>query len=145
MTLCICVCVYFSSNVAFRISMCDVLSYRHKYVQNLCLVDLLIWSYYGALWILGGKGRPARKPDNLSVIWEPTVQKMWEPRRLTTLLASTACYRENFTFLLYLPGTCRVFRSASGLGVRRSEKYAKSSGVVVVTALWERGRLIKRG
>jgi hypothetical protein len=25
---------------------------------------------------------------------------MWEPRRLTTLWASTACYRENFTFIL---------------------------------------------
>jgi hypothetical protein len=24
---------------------------------------------------------------------------MWEPRRLTTLLASTACYRDSFTFL----------------------------------------------
>jgi hypothetical protein len=28
----------------------------------------------------GGKGRPARKADNLSGICEPTVQKMWEPR-----------------------------------------------------------------
>jgi hypothetical protein len=25
---------------------------------------------------------------------------MWEPRRLTTLWASTACYRDSFTFLL---------------------------------------------
>jgi hypothetical protein len=25
---------------------------------------------------------------------------MWEPRRLTTLLASTACYRDSFTFIL---------------------------------------------
>jgi hypothetical protein len=26
---------------------------------------------------------------------------MWEPRRLTTLWASTACYRDSFTFLPY--------------------------------------------
>jgi hypothetical protein len=25
---------------------------------------------------------------------------MWEPRRLTTLWASTACYRDSFTFTL---------------------------------------------
>jgi hypothetical protein len=37
-----------------------------------------------------GKGRPARKADN-----------KWEPRPLTTLWASTACYSDNFTFLPY--------------------------------------------
>jgi hypothetical protein len=47
---------------------------------------------------LGGKGRPARGADNLTAICEPTVYKMWEPRRLTTLRASTACYRDSFTF-----------------------------------------------
>jgi hypothetical protein len=45
-----------------------------------------------------GKGRPARKADNLIAICEPIIQKMWEPRRLTTLWASTACYRDSFTF-----------------------------------------------
>jgi hypothetical protein len=40
--------------------------------------------------ILGGKGRPARKADNLAVIYEPIVWKMWEPQNLTTLWASTA-------------------------------------------------------
>jgi hypothetical protein len=48
----------------------------------------------------GGKGRPTRKADNLTVIWEPIVQKMWEPRRLTTLWAFTACYRDSITFFL---------------------------------------------
>jgi hypothetical protein len=38
------------------------------------------------------KGRSARKADNLSVIYERIVQKMWEPRYLTTLWTSTACY-----------------------------------------------------
>jgi hypothetical protein len=50
--------------------------------------------------IPGGKGRPARKTDNLTVICEPIVYKMWEPRRFTTLWASTACYRDSFTFTM---------------------------------------------
>jgi hypothetical protein len=33
----------------------------------------------------GGKERPARKVDNLTTIYEPTVQKMWEMQRLKTL------------------------------------------------------------
>jgi hypothetical protein len=40
----------------------------------------------------GGKERPACKADNLSANCEPIVWKMWEPRRLTTLWASTTCY-----------------------------------------------------
>jgi hypothetical protein len=47
----------------------------------------------------GGKGRPARKAD-LTAICEPIVYEMWEPRRLTTLWASTACYRDTFTFFV---------------------------------------------
>jgi hypothetical protein len=39
--------------------------------------------------LTGGKGRPARKADNLTAIFEPTVYKMLEPRRLTTLRVST--------------------------------------------------------
>jgi hypothetical protein len=46
----------------------------------------------------GGKGWPARKADNLTAICEPIVYKIWEPRRLTTLWAFTACYRESSTF-----------------------------------------------
>jgi hypothetical protein len=46
----------------------------------------------------GGKGRPAHKADNLTAIYEPIVQKMWETRRLTTLWAFTACYSDRFTF-----------------------------------------------
>jgi hypothetical protein len=45
----------------------------------------------------GSKGRPTRKP-NLTAICEPTVYKIREPLRLTTLWASTACYRDSFTF-----------------------------------------------
>jgi hypothetical protein len=49
----------------------------------------------------GGKKRPARRADNLTAICEPTVWKMWEPRRLTNLWASAACYRDIFTTLLF--------------------------------------------
>jgi hypothetical protein len=45
----------------------------------------------------GGKGRPASEADNLIAICEPIVYKMWEPRRLTTLWAFTAGYRDRFT------------------------------------------------
>jgi hypothetical protein len=49
----------------------------------------------------GVKGRPARKADNITAICEPIVQEMWEPRRLTTLWAFMACYRDSFTFFLF--------------------------------------------
>jgi hypothetical protein len=49
----------------------------------------------------GGKGRPAHKADNLTAIYEPNVKKMWEPGHLTTLWASTACYRDSVTFFTY--------------------------------------------
>jgi hypothetical protein len=48
----------------------------------------------------GGKGRPARKADNLTANSESIVWKMWEPRRLTSLWAPTACYRNSFTFFI---------------------------------------------
>jgi hypothetical protein len=46
----------------------------------------------------GGKWRLARTADKLTAICEPIVYKMWEPRRLTTVWAFTACYRDSFTF-----------------------------------------------
>jgi hypothetical protein len=45
----------------------------------------------GTMNLPGGNGRPAHKADNLTVICEPTIYKMLEPRRLITLWASTAC------------------------------------------------------
>jgi hypothetical protein len=39
----------------------------------------------------GGEWWPARKADNLTAICKPIVYKMWEPRRLTTVWAFTAC------------------------------------------------------
>jgi hypothetical protein len=33
-------------------------------------------------------------------LWADCLEKMWEPRRLTSLWASTACYRDSFTFTM---------------------------------------------
>jgi hypothetical protein len=49
--------------------------------------------------LFGGKGRPALKADNLTAIYEPIVYKLWEPQNLTTLWASTACYRDTYPYL----------------------------------------------
>jgi hypothetical protein len=48
-----------------------------------------------------GKGRSARKADNLTAVCEPIVYEMWEPHCVTTLWVSTTCYRDNFT-LIYI-------------------------------------------
>jgi hypothetical protein len=48
-----------------------------------------------------GKGRPAHRADNRTAIYEPIVEKMWEPRRVRTLWASTAFYRHNFTLFFF--------------------------------------------
>jgi hypothetical protein len=45
----------------------------------------------------GGKGRPARKAGNLTAICESIVLENLVRRRLVTLSASTACYRDSFT------------------------------------------------
>jgi hypothetical protein len=43
----------------------------------------------------GFKGRRGRKADTLTAVCEPTVYKMWVPRRW----ASKACYRDSFAFI----------------------------------------------
>jgi hypothetical protein len=58
--------------------------------------------------ILGGKGWPARKADNLTAVSEPIVQKMWEPQRLTALWASMACYRDSVHVAVMGTVICRV-------------------------------------
>jgi hypothetical protein len=47
-----------------------------------------------------GKGRPARKADNLTAVCEPTVYKMSERRPLTNLWVSMTCYGDSFTYLI---------------------------------------------
>jgi hypothetical protein len=60
----------------------------------------------------GGKEQPALKADNNTVICEPIVLKVWEPRRLTTLWASTTCYRNSFTFLIRIFSICTHIQTA---------------------------------
>jgi hypothetical protein len=38
--------------------------------------------------------RSERRSDNLTAICEPIVWRKWQPQRLTTPWASTACYRD---------------------------------------------------
>jgi hypothetical protein len=59
---------------------------------------LSLWQKWVSGIFLGGKGRPAGKADNLTA---NCLGKMWEPRRLTTLLAFTACYTDSFTFFIH--------------------------------------------
>jgi hypothetical protein len=44
-----------------------------------------------------------------TTIREPIVYKMWEPRRLTTPLISTARYRGSFTFFSMIPCYCKLY------------------------------------
>jgi hypothetical protein len=49
---------------------------------------------------LGSETWLVLRADNLTAICEPIIKKMWLPQRLTTLCASTACYRDGFTFMI---------------------------------------------
>jgi hypothetical protein len=44
---------------------------------------------------LGSEERPVRKAETLTAIDESIVKKMWQCPSLTTLLASTACYKDS--------------------------------------------------
>jgi hypothetical protein len=45
-----------------------------------------------------GKGQLACEADNFTAVCEPVVSKIWVLRHLTTLWASTICYRGRFNF-----------------------------------------------
>jgi hypothetical protein len=57
-----------------------------------------------------GKGSsPAREADNLTAIFTLAEYKLWAPRRLTALWASTVCYRNRFVLTTDLrPVLCRL-------------------------------------
>jgi hypothetical protein len=63
----------------------------------------------------GGKGRPARKAGNLTIIYESIIYRVWEPRRLTTLWATDACYRDSFTILFSFNSLTSLLRSLKQL------------------------------
>jgi hypothetical protein len=46
--------------------------------------------------------RTARTSNNFAVMCEPPVYVMWGPRRITTLWASIASYRDCYTFYRYV-------------------------------------------
>jgi hypothetical protein len=52
--------------------------------------------------IPGGKAGPAHKADNPTATCVLIVYKMWTPRRLTSIQASTAYYMDIFTFFTVL-------------------------------------------
>jgi hypothetical protein len=62
------------------------------------LTEMSTWKLFA------GKERPGPKADNLTAICEPIVYEMWEPRRLTNVLASKTCYRDSYTLTLH--NTC---------------------------------------
>jgi hypothetical protein len=83
--------------------------------------------------LLGGKGRPSHKADNLTAICEPIIQKMCRPRRLTTLRASTACYRDSFT-LFFLP--TKQIRDISPCNVSNALQQGASRLQTLCVNLW---------
>jgi hypothetical protein len=46
-----------------------------------------------------GKARPDRKADKLTVIFEPILQEMRDPRRVTSVWASVECSMDSLTSL----------------------------------------------
>jgi hypothetical protein len=75
----------------------------------------------------GVKGWPELKADYITPNCEPIVKKMWEPLRLTTLLASTACCRDRFTLYLYhfLPNS--IFNTIQPFYI--TDSVAKRTGI----------------
>jgi hypothetical protein len=59
------------------------------------LAEMSTWNFPG------GKGQLMHKADNLTVICESTVQKMWEPQLLTTLWAPQPVTGIVLPFLLF--------------------------------------------
>jgi hypothetical protein len=76
--------------------------------------------YHGGMstrYLHKGIGRPARKFDNLNAIWEPVVQKMWEPRCLTP------CYTDSSTFTFVT--SCRRMLTHDLLPVRFIQDWSR--------------------
>jgi hypothetical protein len=68
--------------------------------------QLLLVNPIGTRNLPGSKGWPVREADNLTALCEPILSRMWEPRLLTTLWASTACYRDSLACKADLTAIC---------------------------------------
>jgi hypothetical protein len=55
----------------------------------------------------GDTARPAHKSDKLTGNCESIIQKMWNPRLLTILHVSTACYTDSCLFVAAHMPSCR--------------------------------------
>jgi hypothetical protein len=76
--------------------------------------------------LLGGGGGEITTGANCELI----VYKMWEPRRLTALRASTACYKDNFTLLHWRRHVREGQKYSIRTGIRSDEdffRFAKQS------------------
>jgi hypothetical protein len=74
----------------------------------------------------GGKGQSARKAD-LTAIFEPSVKKMSEPRRLTALRASMACYTDSLSTYVRLASARTVGRILFRFRAQYMREYAHFS------------------
>jgi hypothetical protein len=59
---------------------------------------------------------------------------MWEPRRLTTLWASTACYRDRFTFTTTMTTQKKMIQQGAG----RQQKEKKDLSINRKEGLWKK-------
>jgi hypothetical protein len=51
---------------------------------------------------LASRVRPERKAGNLTAIWEPIFQSLYDAQHITTLEASTTCHADSILHLHYL-------------------------------------------
>jgi hypothetical protein len=70
---------------------------------------------------------PAREANNLAAIFEAIAYKMWDSRRLTILQASTAGYRDSFTFFVDT-FWLTVFQTACSAGHEENKRREQDMG-----------------
>jgi hypothetical protein len=54
----------------------------------------------------------------------PSVSRLWEPRRFTTLWACTACYRDSFTFYVLMHTNLVYKTENTAVGIRLADHVA---------------------
>jgi hypothetical protein len=69
----------------------------------------------------GGTGQLAHKVDKLTTTCEPIIYKMWEPRHLTLLWASMACYRDSLPSFWYFHTILKVY-------IKETHSYMQQDG-----------------